>query len=58
MSLGGPVLGAQLKKGNLLQTVDFSKIPNIKNVAKHFRDAYPGAPRPTSARPATATARI
>jgi spermidine/putrescine-binding protein len=44
MSLGGPVLGAQLKKGNLLQTVDFSKVPNIKNVAKHFRDAYPWGP--------------
>ena len=44
MSLGGPVLAAQLKKGNLLQTVDFSKIPNIANVAKHFRDAYPWGP--------------
>ena len=44
MSLGGPVLAAQLKKGNLLQPVDFSKIPNVKNVAKHFRDAYPWGP--------------
>jgi spermidine/putrescine transport system substrate-binding protein len=44
MSLGGPVLAAQLKKGNLLQTVDFSKIPNIKNVDRHFRTAYPWGP--------------
>jgi spermidine/putrescine transport system substrate-binding protein len=44
MSLGGPVLAAQLKKGNLLQAVDFSKIPNIKNVDQHFRDAYPWGP--------------
>jgi spermidine/putrescine transport system substrate-binding protein len=44
MSLGGPVLAEQLRKGNLLQTLDFSKIPNVKNVAKHFRDAYPWGP--------------
>jgi spermidine/putrescine transport system substrate-binding protein len=44
MALGGPVLAAQLKKGNLLQTLDFSKIPNLKNVDKHFRTAYPWGP--------------
>jgi spermidine/putrescine transport system substrate-binding protein len=44
MSLGGPVLAAQLKKGNLLQAIDVSKIPNIKNVDKHFRVSYPWGP--------------
>jgi len=44
MSLGGPVLGEQLLAGGLLEEVDFSKIPNIKNVGQHFRDAYPWGP--------------
>jgi spermidine/putrescine-binding protein len=44
MSLGGPVLGEQLRQGNLLQQVDFSKIPNMKNVGQHFIDAYPWGP--------------
>jgi spermidine/putrescine transport system substrate-binding protein len=44
MALGGPVLGEQLRQGHLLQPIDRSKIPNLKNVAKHFRDAYPWGP--------------
>jgi spermidine/putrescine transport system substrate-binding protein len=44
MSLGGPVLGEQLRQGGLLQPVDFSKIPNVKLVGQHFRDAYPWGP--------------
>jgi len=44
MSLGGPVLGEQLRVGDLLQPVDFANIPNIKYVAQHFRDAYPWGP--------------
>lgn len=44
MSLGGPVLAKQLLKGNLLQKLNFANIPNIANVDKHFRDAYPWGP--------------
>jgi spermidine/putrescine transport system substrate-binding protein len=44
MSLGGPVLGEQLRQGGLLQPVDFANIPNIKNVGQHFIDAYPWGP--------------
>jgi spermidine/putrescine transport system substrate-binding protein len=44
MSLGGPVLGEQLRQGGLLQPVNFANIPNMKYVAKHFIDAYPWGP--------------
>lgn len=44
MALGGPVLAEQLLAGNLLEQVDFANIPNIANVAQHFRDAYPWGP--------------
>src|SRR5262249_4501230 len=44
MSLGGPVLGEQLRQGHLLQPVSAARVPNIKYVAKHFRDAYPWGP--------------
>ena len=44
MSLGGPVLAAQLEAGDLLQEVNFDNIPNISNVDQHFRDSYPWGP--------------
>ena len=44
MSLGGPVLAAQLKAGNLLQEVNLANIPNLSNVPDFFKTAYPWGP--------------
>lgn len=44
MALGGPVLAAQLKAGNLLQPIDPAAIPNLKNVGAPFVEAYPWGP--------------
>ena len=44
MSLGGPVLAAQLKAANLLEPIDPAAIPNLKNVGQPFLDAYPWGP--------------
>ena len=44
MSLGAMAVAEQLRQGKLLQTVDPAKIPNLKNVAKHFRDSFKWGP--------------
>jgi spermidine/putrescine transport system substrate-binding protein len=44
MALGGPVLAAMLKEGNLLQDINPANIPNLANVPDYFKTAYPWGP--------------
>jgi spermidine/putrescine transport system substrate-binding protein len=44
MSLGGPVLAQMLETGGLLAQVNPANIPNLANVADHFKQAYPWGP--------------
>jgi spermidine/putrescine-binding protein len=44
MSLGAMALAEQLRQGKLLQTISPASIPNLKYVAKHFRDSFKWGP--------------
>jgi spermidine/putrescine transport system substrate-binding protein len=41
LTLGGPPIGGQLKQAGLLQRLDRSAVPNIKNVAPVFQRQFP-----------------